>query len=239
MARSPASGVRRSCETHATSSRRLASTRRSRSRASLAHMLAAARRRPAHSATPRPTAPATNTTMNSTCKSCVEMNISQAAPRRDRRAGRYGRARWYGWEVCVGTDAVGELGHGEYAGASAFAPQGFGFEPVKQPVPEGFRLLDLPGRGGPATLVLGSLDERDVRPLLDDLDAPFDDPLVRLWPMRGNVRDRRGTVAREPLGLGLTGCHLAGQHDLKGAFAQLESWYRVFGRGQVLVQQPI
>src|SRR3712207_7116561 len=46
IARSPASGVRRSWETHATSSRRLASTCRSRSRACTDQTDAAARRRP-------------------------------------------------------------------------------------------------------------------------------------------------------------------------------------------------
>src|SRR5689334_8036228 len=78
MARSPASGVRRSCDTQATSSRRLASAWRSRSRASASHMLARASRRPAHSPAARLTTPAVVTKTTSTCRSWLLMNMPTA-----------------------------------------------------------------------------------------------------------------------------------------------------------------
>src|SRR6266540_3310819 len=81
MARRPASGVRRSCETHATSSRRPASAWRSFSRASAAHMLARARRRPAQSPAARLTAPAAARMISRTCRSWSEMNMPNAALR--------------------------------------------------------------------------------------------------------------------------------------------------------------
>ena len=128
-------------------------------------------------------------------------------------------------EISVGADAVGELRNGQHPGASGVAPQGLGFQPIEQPVPQRLLLLHLPRRGGPAALALRPLDERDVRPLLDDLNPPLDHTLVRLGPMRGNLGDRRGAVPREPLGLRLAGCHLAGQHDLEGPLAKVERWH--------------
>src|ERR671911_1307038 len=78
IARSPASGVRRSWDTHATNCRRLSSSRRSRSRASEAQTLARASRPPDQSATARLTAPAATSTTRRTSRSCSLMNIASA-----------------------------------------------------------------------------------------------------------------------------------------------------------------
>src|SRR5207237_1747516 len=78
IARMPASGVRRSCDTQATRSRRLASAARSFSRASAAHIAAAARRRPSSQPAARLTVPDSPTTRNSTRRSCSSMNIAWA-----------------------------------------------------------------------------------------------------------------------------------------------------------------
>ena len=79
----------------------------------------------------------------------------------------------------------------------------------------------------PAAFVFGLLNEGDVAVGLHQGDAALDEFAIGLRPVRGQLGDGLGAVALEPRGLQLAGGQLAGHHDFKGAFAELEGRHLV------------
>ena len=61
---------------------------------------------------------------------------------------------------------------------------------------------------------------------LDQRHAAFDQALVVVGPVVGQLGDRRGTMALEPGGFQLASRHLAGHDDLEGALAQFDLGWR-------------
>jgi hypothetical protein len=95
--------------------------------------------------------------------------------------------------------------------------------------------LLLPGRVVPASLVLGLLDEGDIRVALDGGDAAQGERVVGLG------RGRRA-VPVEPGGVQVLVAHPAGQDDLEGAMAEFHvgaSLWLACGFGQASGLPPL
>jgi len=152
-------------------------------------------------------------------------DLGQVGVPRAERVG--GPQRGDGGEVGVAAQRVGQRMHAARGGLLLTVdvggePQGAGFEPVEQPAAQRPLLLLVPGFGLPAALALRALDQREVAPALDQLDALLDDAAVGVGPVPGRLGDRGGTVPDEPLRLDGAFGHPPREHDLERPLTQLE-----------------
>ncbi len=126
-------------------------------------------------------------------------------------------------EVGVGLGEGGELGAGleqRFAAVVGARPVAIRLQPIEQPAAQGPLLHVLPRLAVPAPLVLGLLDQGDVRVRRDDGESLLDEGAIVGGPVGGRFGDRPGAVPLEPGGPHLAGGDLAGQDDLEGPFPQ-------------------
>jgi hypothetical protein len=104
-------------------------------------------------------------------------------------------------------------------------------------VPQGALFLLLPGLGIPAALVFGALDEVDVFVAIEQRHAAFDQTLVVLRPVAGQLGHGRRAVAFEPGGFEVAGSHLARHDNLEGALARVNGgWFEPVPTGVMVAE---
>ena len=82
--------------------------------------------------------------------------------------------------------------------------------------------LVLPGFDVPAAFVFRSLDQADEPVGLDEFNAALDDSAVGVWPMVGQLGDRRGAMSGEPCRFHFAHSYAPCHDDLERSLAQRE-----------------